>query len=54
MSDFKTVHLDKDTELRLAKIAEETGRDPCDLMSTAVTEAALEYFRHQPRNDPAK
>lgn len=54
MSDYKTIYISNETELRLAKIAEETGRDIAELASSAVDEAAMEYFRSRPSDDPAK
>lgn len=54
MSDYKTTYISNDAELRLAKIAEETGRDVAELASTVVDEAAMEYFRAHPSDDPAR
>jgi len=49
-----TLHLDSVTEARLREIAAELGRSVEDLCRSAVSETALDYFRHQPSRDPAK
>ncbi len=40
-------------QLRLEKIAIETGRKIEDLVSSAAEEAALDYFRHR-KDDPGR
>jgi hypothetical protein len=47
------VYVDDDTHKRLVLIEAETGRAGDDLASDAVSEAALEYFRHR-KDDPAR
>lgn len=49
-----TLHLDSITEARLREIAAELGRPVEDLCLSAISETALDYFRHQPGRDPAK
>jgi len=54
MRDFEaiTVLLDDKTLARMRVIASETGRAMEELAEAAVSEAALEYFRHR-KDDPA-
>lgn len=47
------IALSREAELRLKKIAEETGRDIEDLARCAVEEAALASFRYR-KDDPAE
>jgi len=49
-----TIHLDSGTEARLRQIADELDRSVEDLCESAVSETALNYFRHQPGRDPAQ
>jgi|GEM_PF-1297391 len=49
-----TIPLDYATEARLRFIAEELNRDIWDLVASAVTETALDYFRHRHHEDPAR
>lgn len=49
-----TIHIDDKTEARLRQIVEELHRDVHDLASSAVAEAALDYFRGRSAlRDPA-
>ena len=48
-----TIVLVPAAQARLEKVAEETGRKIEDLASSAVEEAALDYFRRR-KDDPAK
>lgn len=49
-----TIHIDDKTEARLRQIADELHRDVHDLASSAVAEAALDYFRGRSASrDPA-
>lgn len=49
-----TIPLDHATEARLRFIAEELDRDIWVLAASAVTETALDYFRHRHHEDPAR
>jgi hypothetical protein len=53
MSGLIRVFIDGDTAKRLAIIAHETGREVAELAESAVSEAALEYFRSR-NDDPAR
>lgn len=48
------IYLDAETEARLKAIAEETGRKVEELAECAVSESALDYFRNNPKTDPAR
>jgi hypothetical protein len=47
------VYVDGPTYARLRQISDETGRSVEDLAESAVSEAALDAFRHR-KDDPAK
>lgn len=54
MSDEFPIALDHSAKLRLRKISEELGRDVYDLIRVSAEEAAMEYFRNRPQDDPAR
>lgn len=49
---FLKIYVDDATDLRLAFISKERFTAVDDLAGAAVSEAALEYFRHR-KDDPA-
>lgn len=53
MSDEFPIALDADAKARLLVISKELGRSVYDLIRTSAEEAALEYFRGRPHDDPA-
>lgn len=52
MSTLITIYIDDATEARMRVIAVELDRKVEDLAETAISEAALSYFRHDPSADP--
>lgn len=54
MSDEFPIALNHSAKLRLRMISQELGRDVYDLIRTSAEEAAMEYFRHRPKDDPAR
>jgi hypothetical protein len=53
MRDEFPITLDHSAKLRLRLISKELGRDVYDLIRISAEEAAMEYFRHRPQDDPA-
>jgi hypothetical protein len=50
-----SVYVDEQTAARMKSIAAEKGRSIEDLAECAVSEAALDYFRHAPlSSDPGR
>lgn len=54
MSDEFPIALDHSAKVRLRQISKELGRDVYDLIRTSAEEAAMEYFRQRPQDDPAR
>ena len=49
-----TVSIDDESDERMRYIAKETGKTVEDLARIAVEEAALGYFRSDPKKDPTR
>jgi hypothetical protein len=54
VSDEFPIALDADAKARLLVISSELGRSVYDLIRISAEEAAMEYFRHRPQDDPAR